>query len=456
MPLVFSHVHITYGIPSDCKLLSKIVNPHESTSLGQANIRTERARAAKATSEFLQYVAATPELARMVKTLSVRAISLSPESADCADLVNALKTLTNLQSFGWRGNSPYIPEAAIHAIIESGAPLTEVVIPLWNPAANALSRLRNLQAIWIPIDLNIELPEERIRKPSSKENPRIIIQANAETLRVLSVHGVVSRWKVPVESLVNLTEFECIWFDGDFSFLASLFDQCAQLRSLTLGVGPEDLLRGGITAVLRSRPSSLPLLTAFKISLDSFNRSHAVALVRAMTAFLATKASLRRLDVNITGIDEKAHGLDLAGCPSVEVLQLLPSLPELEVLGLYFSRMFFTTADFDLLNESIPLGLTALFLNLKIRRVYDVRPGLFADFFTKRMRLQYLQIVDEGRTLVESLDELRTMCPRTVELIGYGNGHSNQMHWTVPTSAKSHMILLILRAFRKFCKMRKT
>ncbi len=83
MPLVFSHVHITYGIPSDCKLLSKIVNPHDSPPLGKANIRTERARAAKATSEFLQYVAATPELARMVKTLSVRAISLSPESVDC-------------------------------------------------------------------------------------------------------------------------------------------------------------------------------------------------------------------------------------------------------------------------------------------------------------------------------------------------------------------------------------
>ncbi len=27
------------------------------------------------------------------------------------------------------------------------------------------------------------------------------------------------------------------------------------------------------------------------------------------------------------------------------------------------------------------------------------------------------------------------MCPRTVELIGYGNGHSNKMHWTVPNVA---------------------
>ncbi|KAI0692125.1 hypothetical protein C8T65DRAFT_670049 [Cerioporus squamosus] len=431
VPLVFSHVHITYGIPSDCKRLSEIVNPLDSPSPGNAKTQEERAKAAKATSEFLRYIAATPELARGVKRLTVRAISLSPESVDCADLVNALKALTNLHSFSWRGNSPYIPEAAIDAIIESGAPLTEVFIPLWNPAANALSRLKNLQAIWLPGDLRIELPEERIREAPSTEDPKIIIQANSETLRILSVHGAVQRWRVPVESLVNLTEFECIWPDGDSRFLASVFDQCPRLRSLTLGLGAEDVLQGGIRTLLRSRSSSLPQLTAFKISMDTYSRAHTVAFVAAMVAFLATKADLRRLDVNIRGIDEGIPGLDSDGCPLVQVLELMPSLPKLEVLGLSMSRMLFTMQDFALLNRSIPLGITALFLNMRVRQVgTHVRPGLFADFFKRRTRLRYLHLVDDGDKWI-LFDALRSMCPRTVELLGYGS----EMHWTIPNAA---------------------
>ncbi|RPD53282.1 hypothetical protein L226DRAFT_536875 [Lentinus tigrinus ALCF2SS1-7] len=433
VPLVFEHVLVAYGIPSDCRLLFEHINPYEPLPRSSDKVLRKRARAARSTAEFLRYIAATPHFAWVVKRLTVRAISLEPESVDCTDLVNALRACYNLQSFSWLGNSPYIPKQAIHAIKKSGAPLTEIRIPLWNPATTALARLRNLRAIWLNEDLRIDTMEERNREAPPRENPNTIIQANSNTLRTLSVFGAVSRWRVPIESLVHLTEFECIWPDGDSEFIASVLDRCTQLRSLMLGVGPVDMMEGDIVAVLRSRASSLPGLTSFKVSMGAgCSRPTTIALVDALAVFLKNKTALRRLDVNIRGIDEGIPGLDAEdGCPLEQIVKLLPSFPKLEVFGLTLARMTFIADDFVLLDRNIPRGVTALFLNLSIRDVgTGIRPALFANFFRKRKRLQYVHFVDQdGRWIL--FDALRTMCPRSVELLGYGG----KMYWTVPNAA---------------------
>ena len=233
--------------------------------------------------------------------------------------------------------------------------------------------------------MRIEAPHEKVRIASSKENPKIIIAANAETLRSLSVFGAISRWRVPVESLVNLTEFECIWPDGKSGYIVSVLDKCPQLRSLMLGISLVDLMEGAIITVLRSRAASVPQLTAFKVQMDVFSRPYTVAFVESLVVFLSNKRKLRRLDINISGIDEGIPGLDGDGCPLVHLLELLPTFPHLEVLGMNLSRIYFTMYDFDLLDRSIPLGLTALCLNLRIRQVLEpARPALFSDFVSIR------------------------------------------------------------------------
>ena len=89
VPLVFEHVHITYGISSDCTLFSDAVDPYTPLSPGSTETQERRARAARSTSEFLQHLAATPELAKMVRRFTVRAISLSPEDVDCGTLTRS-------------------------------------------------------------------------------------------------------------------------------------------------------------------------------------------------------------------------------------------------------------------------------------------------------------------------------------------------------------------------------
>lgn len=171
------------------------------------------------------------------------------------------------------------------------------------------------------------------------------------SLRSLGVFGEALR-KRNVQRFSALVELTLVLFT-DLGALGTIFTHSSRLRSLTLYVRGH--CSGNLAIVLRTHPNALPLLTAFRLSHPKLTRDDA----EATAAFLQKKTLLERLDLG--------HPLHPPYFDDIQpVLEILPELPQLRVLGYWLvgsrDSPGLTPDALLRLSKYIPRGLTALSL----------------------------------------------------------------------------------------------
>ena len=188
--------------------------------------------------------------------------------------------------------------------------------------------------------------------PDSNECPtiRAVIEANATTLRALALTGDVWAQWPPTPSFANLAELDLVCIESS-SELGDIFAHCTRLRSFTLIYAEIDVI-----PVLVAHPRALPNLDSFKIWAVDYTGDDVAVLAR----FLQSKKRLRRMDVMVRTDAQwlVADNLLLL----TPVLEILPKLPELQVVGLSVRVASLEKEHLQELDVHLPDSLTALLI----------------------------------------------------------------------------------------------
>lgn len=187
-------------------------------------------------------------------------------------------------------------------------------------------------------------------EPGAKSFVKSCVQHVPATILSLRVTGDAI-WDTPLYMLSRLYELT-LQNTENLGKLEVVFRNCSQLRTLNiLTVNPI----GGAQALyaVQAAPDALPYLTSFK-----FICAYELVDVNldALPAFFKNKSGMRRLDVRL---DIPLEDLNIY----TRFLDLLAGLPELAVVGLMFNVPTFTREHLRLLDERLPLGLSALLLS---------------------------------------------------------------------------------------------
>ncbi|KAI0824388.1 hypothetical protein BC628DRAFT_1420125 [Trametes gibbosa] len=170
-----------------------------------------------------------------------------------------------------------------------------------------------------------------------------------DTLLRLSV-WCDSVWAAPPSVFFGLHELS-LQDPQSLDKFSSVLMQCSQLRALNILVrdaacGPE------LTKAFSAVPSALPYLVSFKLicygCVSIVDPNHVIT-------FLRDRKDIRRLDLalNKPFADVEAYA---------RFLGVFTGLPQLEVVGLELEGQEFTREHMQLLDERLPLGLSALLL----------------------------------------------------------------------------------------------
>lgn len=212
-------------------------------------------------------------------------------------------------------------------------------MPIINePALHRLTKLKALSFPW-----KICVPVEEGDWPTLEV--RNAIEANMRTLRSLSVCGSVI-WDSPIHTLRDLVHLEILRAEN-LGNLRLLFRHSIRLESFTLGY----LNNSELAAVLDENPSALPHLTSIKLlsNWDFMEAAH----VQSLTKFVRSKLRLRRFDLKAATVWQDIW----------PVLEILPELKRLEVLGLELGAAGdFCYEDYVLLRQLVPKNITTFSL----------------------------------------------------------------------------------------------
>ncbi len=180
-----------------------------------------------------------------------------------------------------------------------------------------------------------------------------MLAACAQHVPVTLLHLSIWRdavWAIPLRVLSGLQELS-IMNPSSLARLGLIFTHCAQLRSLSMtAVGDDSELE--VLAALRATPDALPHLTSFKLILWA---GAFIADPGPFIEFFENKKGMRRLDLQLS---HPLDGLD----NYTRFLDIFAHLPRLEVVGLELRGLGFCREHLGLLDERLPLGLSALLL----------------------------------------------------------------------------------------------
>lgn len=197
---------------------------------------------------------------------------------------------------------------------------------------------------------------------------RACIEKVAEMRKLRSLHvGGEAIWALPVRPFAYLREL-VIQEPENMGAIGLVLRHCSpQLQSLSL-VLDNLWVEKYLNAAFDSDPKALPNLRSFKLVMhgDSFNRYPS-----DVSDFLTNKKHLRRLDVDLN-MDSADAGV------YPQFFELLPELPELEVLGVSLSGYEFTSEKLKRLDGKLPLGLTALLIHFEFE-INDVSAREWMD-----------------------------------------------------------------------------
>lgn len=195
----------------------------------------------------------------------------------------------------------------------------------------------------------------------------VIIAANASTVQNLAVTASI-RCQCDLPALRDPASVGLL--DCSPAAMDRLFRTSPHLTSLTItGAEPvdhKDTTLETLFAAFQSAPDALSQLTSFKLL--AFPHDSGVTDVhdRTVAAFLKNKTWLRRLHVDLS------LGRRSFGCRSV--LEVLPTLPYLEVLGVQLSCNTLGADERRFYDVHLPRNLTSLLVYARFGTV-NVSPG---------------------------------------------------------------------------------
>ncbi|TBU21863.1 hypothetical protein BD311DRAFT_869709 [Dichomitus squalens] len=391
---LFAHVTVYFGLwrMDDGGLMDSIEKLEEMR------------RRNNTTFDVLRHISLSPDFARLVRTLSVRAFVDGGDGIfHTRALILAIQALPALRAFYWYGYSPICDDAIFSVLAQSAGPSLEVLrVPFTEHTHTSLTsfvRLRELRIDGVPV------LESEGGAGVALHATQIALGALSGTLFRIAVSGDLV-WGCSVRSLLGLQELEVI-LPEEPGGLALILRHCISLRSLSLFVLESD----DLFSCLEACPTSLPDLRAFKFIHRDATFAHRNAEILAQ--FLRNKKKLRSLDVEISvDFDQGVH--------EQQLLEAITELTGLEVLGLNFQRPAWRLSDIELFDKHIPKGVTALRISAQLGQVdNEVLQKEWFDLFKKRTSLRYLQIFDKDRVL-DLKQQILEDPPDALELLGYG------------------------------------
>ncbi|EIW57067.1 uncharacterized protein TRAVEDRAFT_73319 [Trametes versicolor FP-101664 SS1] len=272
-------------------------------------------------------------------------------------------------------------------------------------APRYITQFKNLQVLSLAGDM-CNFPHYGNPEPESMVTA--CIQHVPLTVLRLSVLAD-SVWNTPLPVLSGLHELS-LQRPQSLDKLSIVFQHCSQLRTLNVLID-NVACKQQFIAVLEAAPAALPHLTSFKFI--SCSREAPNINPDLLAAFLKNKA-MRRLDLRFYNRLEDVTDY-------TRFLDMVASLPKLEVAGLVLRGEKFTREHLQLLDERLPLGLSALLLNWQFRSADDtIQKGDWIAMLKRRPSLAYFHVLDPG----DGLDLCKLLLkdhPPALELVGYGS-----------------------------------
>ncbi|PIL26351.1 hypothetical protein GSI_12107 [Ganoderma sinense ZZ0214-1] len=382
-------------------------------------------RVARANYALLRHVMRTPEFACHVRKLTVQSYSFfegNHMEYEIGTLVDAIETLHNLSSFAWYGPLPITPCEIMDALRRSsGQKVVDILLHPEIPEHICLPAFTQLKSL-------VFVHRHGTHWPAMDAVPyhktiHAAISANSATLRRLDVFGD-ALWGCPSAFFSNLYELAIV-FPDTLDGLHSVFEHCRGLGGFTLCTENDS---SEFASILTAYPDAFPSLASFKLlSVFDFHDE----AIREVAQFLKKKKLLRRLDI-LTRTENVLHGL--ANTP---ILEILPDLPRLEVLGLDIRPLKLTSAHVTLLQQYIPRQITALFLLLQVESS-SAKVGDWHTFFAAHAALQYLHIVTSAPQTDSLGAALFDQPLPALELLGY----NSRLRWVTrgptPSGTTAH------------------
>lgn len=214
-------------------------------------------------------------------------------------------------------------------------------------APKYLAQFKNLKALSLAEDL---CDVFHYGEPGPESFVKSCLQHLPTTVLYLQVLGNAA-WNTPLRVLSGIYELS-LQNTAGLGELGVVFRNCSQLRTLNILTGSPTSAARALSA-LQAAPQALPYLTSFKFicshEMDDVNHD-------ALLAFFKNKPRMRRLDLRLDSLYE---GLDIY----TRFLDIFAGLPELASVGLMVNVPKFTREHLRLLDECLPLGLSALLLS---------------------------------------------------------------------------------------------
>ncbi|KAI0711720.1 hypothetical protein C8Q76DRAFT_694567 [Earliella scabrosa] len=387
LPILFKRITITYGDPGgyDPALLTK-----------RAAILAE-VRQMYRNEALLRYIAANARFARVIRELFVCWYDDShTEELYSRVVTSALLALPDLRVFCWAGEScKGTPE--LLAAIAAMAPTLEclrVPVAFLGPELTGLRGLSSIAA-W---------NESAFRKSARQLPPHAssralvdLIDGNAFSLQVLSTTGDAS-WKQRLPRLRHLSLAHAVNLPA--------LQQIVPLNNLT--TLKLMVLEAGILsaiAALATDPSACPALADFKLICESSSDRHWAVSMTPVARFLRNKTHLRRLHV----VFDLKHRVS-----DEPLLEVLPNLPSLRVLGFEMTRCELTLPELRRYDEALPVKLTDLLLYAEFDTVQAGSKAVL-EMLRKRRNLRTLHVVDTSQGDTFDLAPLLVPAMQTTE-----------------------------------------
>ncbi|EIW57073.1 uncharacterized protein TRAVEDRAFT_49883 [Trametes versicolor FP-101664 SS1] len=369
-----------------------------------ANIQLMQRRKLRNT-EILRRIADDTQFALIVERMTVR-VHRHNEGCklDIDGLISAVKSLPHIWSFRLYGCTPSVTTTVLDALAGTcGATLTELLttttVDLGDDTLS--SKFKSLQVLSLEGNhLNVSQDAEVELRTWIRNAPNTLLHLSVSECAV---------WDTPLRVFSRLHELS-LYDPLRLSEFVIVLEHCLQLRTLNIFTNSSFCEAQLHWTVSHLAPDSLPHLTSFRFVCGDnnvFNQSQSL-----LTAFIRDKKDLRRLDLEVSasfiGIDDYTHFLDVFAC-----------LPQLEIVGLRLRGKFFTQEHLRLLDERLPLRLSALLLVLDFPDG-DVPMRNWTAMLKKRHLLGYLHVMDITPTLLDLRDALLKEHPPALQLVGYG------------------------------------
>ncbi|PIL24257.1 hypothetical protein GSI_14010 [Ganoderma sinense ZZ0214-1] len=335
-----------------------------------------------------------------IRGLTIRLLFLDGFSEEREGMVvNAFKYLPGLKTFRWACLDGVIPIA--DEIVEALArgKVEELFFPVTRIGDSDLSRLRGLTT------LSLGLPSHERTKgyyhdhiDAFAEVQAQIVRANAPSVQDLAVTTSI-RWECTLPALRNASISRLL--NCSPAAMNRLLRTSPYLTSLTItSTEPADRNHTPLEVVFEafdSAPDALPQLTSFKLLASPHDSGVTGVHEQILSEFLKNKRQLRCLHVTLSsGRRSFPYGR--------HVLEILPTLPHLEVLGVQLSCETLDTDELRFYDRHLPRDLTTLLVSARFDKI-DISPDELLSLFTTRTKLKTLTLVPATYPTFRALDD---------------------------------------------------